>query len=211
MEKKKIYQINLDWATDSNDTDVAIQEAKSIFPNCDISAEYYDYYNCIIITAVGALDNLVPGLIKYFGPDMFSAIEFFAQDNDISNAEAEELLNKYWSEQEFQDNSVDIFSSSEHIEGKLGMPNKYYGYLTVDHPDLGKFYISAGTNGDVRLDGQPWQFLRNRGNALTKNQKTWVKGHMQALSDFARTGEPKTTLRESLTDDPGEYFSLLLE
>ena len=123
MEKKKIYQINLDWATDSNDTDIAIREAKSIFPNCDISAEYYDYYNCIIITAVGTLDNLVPGLIKYFGPDMFSAIEFFAQDNDISNAEAKELLNRYWFEPKPQD----------------------------------------------------------------------------------------TTLRESLTDDPGEYFSLLLE
>ena len=98
MNFKKTYQINLDWAN-TKDIDTVTREAKRFFPNCGVSAEYYDYYNHIIVTAVGTLDNLAPGLIKYFGTDMQSAIEFFAQDNDISNAEARELLNKYWLKQ----------------------------------------------------------------------------------------------------------------
>ena len=99
MNDKKTYQINLDWATDTDDVNGAIREAKRSFPNCRISAEYHDSYNYVIITAVGALDNLAPGLIKYFGPDMQSAAEFLAEDNDIGEAEAEELLNKYWPKQ----------------------------------------------------------------------------------------------------------------
>ena len=99
MNDKKTYQINLDWATDTDDVNNAIREAKHSFPNCRISAEYHDSYNYVIITAVGVLDNLAPGLIKYFGPDMQSAAEFLAEDNDISNAEAEKLLNKYWPKQ----------------------------------------------------------------------------------------------------------------
>ena len=117
--------------------------------------------------------------------------------------------------------SVEVYSSSEHNPGFYDQPflgwrredpsghsreyydrnkfaDKYYGYLTVRHPTLGDFYVSAGVDGDIRLDGKPWNFLSKPKYRLTQDQKDWINAHRDELSQFAKTGNVSIEIDESV-------------
>lgn len=216
MNETKIYQLNLDSSLYS--IEEAEIEAKKFFPNCNVSVYHSGPY--MFTTVEGTLDAIAPGIVKYFYPEKSDAVEFFALDNDISEEEAEDLLHDYW--QNTQNAAVEIWSSSEHAAGVQGLKDKYYGYLTIKHPSLGTFYVSAGIRGDIRTDGKPWKFLQEDKYKLTNEQINWVYKNENTLSRFAITGNTELVLTEnsnnagkrideSLTDEPGEYFSLLLE
>ena len=88
--------------------------------------------------------------------------------------------------------SVKVWSSSEHTQGNEYATDNFYGYLTIEHPRLGEFMISASIEGDIRTDGQPWRFLQDEN--LTSEQIHFIRKYKTQLADFARTGNPSTTL-----------------
>lgn len=90
--------------------------------------------------------------------------------------------------------SVDDADERQHIAdaavimaGEHNDDGKYfYGYLSVDHPKLGNFYVSfkiKGRRREVQLDGTGWNFIKSKG--YTTEQKRWIAQHK---SDLERIG-----------------------
>lgn len=62
--------------------------------------------------------------------------------------------------------------------------DKFYGYMHVEHPRLGSFYVSykhKRNKKEVQLDGTPWNFIKAKG--YTDEQKKWIIQHKQALEN----------------------------
>lgn len=81
------------------------------------------------------------------------------------------------------DATVDV--SGEHND----VGKDFYGYLSVDHPKLGKFYVSfkiKGSRKEVQLDGTGWNFIKSKG--YTAEQKQWIAQHKSELERVRSTG-----------------------
>ena len=73
-----------------------------------------------------------------------------------------------------------VAASGEHND----IGNNWYGYLSVDHPKLGEFYVSVRLKGrryEVQLDGTGWNFIKSKG--YTPEQKQWIVRHKQELEN----------------------------
>ena len=76
------------------------------------------------------------------------------------------------------DADAQVMTSSEHNDdGK-----NFYGYMAVEHPRLGDFYVSfkiKGSRKEVQLDGTGWNFIKSKG--YTSEQKNWIIQHKREL------------------------------
>lgn len=100
------------------------------------------------------------------------------------------LFDEYKKELCLNTNKIDVYIASEHKasnEDKLGedCKDEYYSYITIEHSMLGEFIISAGTRGDIRIDGKPWKFLQSKKYVLTDDQIKFVEDNRKELSKFA--------------------------
>lgn len=80
-------------------------------------------------------------------------------------------------------NIESINISSEHNE----MNGKYYAYAYINHSSLGEFYISFAddhTVSDIRTDGKPWNFLRNKEYLLSPTHIGWVRNNIEMLRNM---------------------------
>lgn len=98
-------------------------------------------------------------------------------------------------------NEVKIATADEHT----GSYPNYFGYMHIEHPNLGDFYVSFSVrNGNVRVDGYPWKFLQEPGYKLNKEQKEWVMAHKQELSKISRKVSGTIKLEDNFcTLNPG--------
>lgn len=101
--------------------------------------------------------------------------------------------------------SVDDADERQHIAdaavimaGEHNDDGKYfYGYLSVDHPKLGNFYVSfkiKGRRREVQLDGTGWNFIKSKG--YTTEQKRWIAQHKLELESVVNG-----TVNDSNTND----------
>lgn len=118
--------------------------------------------------------------------------------NQLSNDEIQKLV---------FDNFKIVLKDCEDIEMKdsrigdarVGMsgehrddPNSkdYYGYMHVEHPKYGSFYLSAlilpKSRAGIRTDGYPWNFLQSGEYRLTSEQKRWAEQHKSELGRIAK-------------------------
>ena len=87
-----------------------------------------------------------------------------------------------------------------HLPLKDRCKDSYYGYITIEHPELGEFTISAGIDGDIRIDGKPWEFLQSKEEKLNQEQIDFVKKHKSELADMSDNDIPFSVLKESVDE-----------
>lgn len=99
-----------------------------------------------------------------------------------------------------------MYKADEHKEGKdYLLPDKFYSYVTIEHPTLGEFYLSVGTLLDgIRTDGLPWVFIQKE--PLTKAQLAFVNKYKKQLDDACNTTGPKVTFTIDKNTGNVEYY-----
>lgn len=106
--------------------------------------------------------------------------------------------------------SVVACQSSEHTPGVTEDGSRvYYGYINIEHPVLGDFYVSVsvtGNAGEVRTDGKPWKFLQKKEYKLTSDQVKWVNSHKKELARMAQRGYSTDYLTEDVSSTSKEDF-----
>jgi len=69
------------------------------------------------------------------------------------------------------DEIIEFDVSSEHKK----MAGSWFGYMCVNHPRLGEFFVSVSANGEnIRTDGYPWNFLKASESRLTAEQVDYI-------------------------------------
>jgi len=82
---------------------------------------------------------------------------------------------------------INCYLADEHAPGA----KNYYGYLTIDHPELGEFTISVSVNGrDIRTDGYPWKFLQEDKYILNSDQAEFVNENKKIIGKYVKTDTP---------------------
>lgn len=96
---------------------------------------------------------------------------------------------------------VKVHTSDEHT----GSYPNYFGYMLIEHPNLGDFYVSFSVkNSNVRTDGYPWKFLLEPKYKLNKRQRDWVMNHKDELSLLSRKVSGTIKLEDNFcTLNPG--------
>jgi len=84
-------------------------------------------------------------------------------------------------------NEVNCYLADEHKKDA----RNYYGYLTIEHPELGEFTISVSIDGkDIRTDGYPWNFLQEEEYILNPSQIEFVNENKKIIGRYVKTDTP---------------------
>ncbi len=208
-------RVNIQIVTDKSDEqmwDIIDEKIKPIFADkFNVEAEETSYIGqktilCPVILSVKSNEskkvNESKYLIKFCEP-MMKPITLKLDDGEFKRLKSS---NHYQGEQVDSitpiNESVKVYSSDEHKFGdfKRGINGHTYGYITIDHPTLGTFYVGVDIIAhklDLNKGNEVWDFMNKE--PKTDDQWNYIINHQEEIIK-ATKGQRNGEIIESYSD-----------